>query len=82
MSCLERYLGNLVALAADEDAVGGLGNAYALEVEVLDGGVLVLYDDGLNASAVLLEEDREVVFGRSLGNGDVGVPGALVPSGR
>ena len=46
---LELNLGGLVALALDEDAVGGAVYADALEVEVLDGSVGVLSLDGVDA---------------------------------
>ena len=46
---LELNLGGLVALALDEDAVGGVVYTDALEVEVLDGSVGVLSLDGVDA---------------------------------
>ena len=49
---LELNLGGLVALALDEDAVGGVVYTDALEVEVLDGSVGVLSLDGVDAGGL------------------------------
>ena len=54
---LEDYFDGFVALTTDEEAVGGVGYALSLEVEVFNGGVSVVGVDVFNAGELAFDDE-------------------------